>query len=195
MPETTPAENKALIQRLYDQVINQRDVGALPDYFSHARGGGTCQAVSAERLVSNPLQPGARLVPPSNARAHGQETGEPELNALVDFTSHMLSAFPDLLINIDSMVAEGDAVVVHWSARGTHIGDFLGMAPTHRVIPFASTDYFFFEDGKIKSHHGYPDTGRVLARLGQLPLSPVARVLAGSDDDDDSPTGRPFPAS
>jgi steroid delta-isomerase-like uncharacterized protein len=194
MPETTPAENKAIIQRFFDQVVNQRDVGALPEFFERA-GGGTCGGVTVENLVSNPLRPGARLVPPSTARTGGGEavSGDPELDALQDFTTHILTAFPDLLVNIDSMIAEGDTVVVRWSARGTHIGDFLGTAPTRRVIPMSSVDYFTFRNGKIVSHRGYPDTAKVLARLGQLPLTPVARVLARDDDGDTAPA-RPYPS-
>jgi predicted ester cyclase len=196
MPETTPIQNKQLIQRYYDQVVNQRDVGALKDFFERA-GGGTCGGVTAEQLVSNPLRPGARLVPPSNARMRDGEleSSEPELDALQYFSTHILAAFPDLLVTIDSMVAEGDTVVVRWSARGTHIGDFLGTAPTRRVIPMSCVDYFTFRNGKIASHRGYPDTAKVLARLGQLPLTPIARVLARDDDEDESPTGRPYPSN
>jgi steroid delta-isomerase-like uncharacterized protein len=183
MAETTPAENKAIVQQLY-AVINQRNVDSLPDFFA-AADGGTCQGVTLEQMVSNPLLPGARLVPPTTARLREREGGPaqpPQLEALLDFTRHMFSAFPDMLVNIDSMVAEGDTVVVHWSARGTHIGEFLGTPPTGRTVPFRSIDFFTFRNGKIASHTGYPDTARVLARLGQLPLTPIARVLSGPDD-------------
>lgn len=183
MAETTPAENKATVQQLYE-VINQRNVDSLPTFFA-AADGGTCGGTTLAEMVSNPLQPEARLVPPATARLRELQGGPaqpPELEALLDFTRHVFSAFPDMLVNIDSMVAEGDTVVVHWSASGTHIGEFLGTPPTGRTIPFTSVDYFTFRNGKIASHSGYPDTARVLARLGQLPLTPLARVLAGPGD-------------
>lgn len=179
MAETTPAENKAIVQQLYD-VINQRNIDSLPDFFA-AADGGTCGGATLAEMVSNPLQPEARLVPAATAQLRERVGGpalSPELEALLDFTTHVFSAFPDMLVNIDSMVAEGDTVVVHWSGRGTQLGEFLGTPPTRRTVPFTSVDYFTFRDGKIASHSGYPDTARVLAGLGQLPLTPIAMVLA-----------------
>jgi predicted ester cyclase len=41
-----------------------------------------------------------------------------------------LPAFPDLRIAVEGTVAEGDEVVVRWSATGTHLGDGLGFPAT-----------------------------------------------------------------
>jgi len=201
---TTPAQNKELIQRFYTQVVNQRNVDTMPSFFKSMSSDGTCGGATPLQMVSDPLQPGARLVPPVTARTRGEagqapgaETPGPELEARLDFTKHLLAAFPDMLVNIDSILAEGDTVVVHWSARGTHIGEFLGAPATGRVIPFSSTDYFTIEDGKIAGHRGFPDSAQVLAQLGQLPRTAIARVLSGGTDagDEESPIGRPWPAS
>ena len=192
MAKTTPEENKAIIQRYYDQVVNRRDVDALPVFLEQlaAEDGGTCGNNLITEMVANPLDPGIRLVPSSAPRAEAAAEGEAvrdpdQLAALRDFTKHVLSAFPDMLVKIDSIVAEGDTVVVRWSGRGTHMGDFLGIAPTRRVVPMASVDYFTFRNGKIVGHRGYPDSARVLAKLGQLPRTPIARLLAQGTDEDE----------
>lgn len=185
MVETTPAENKAFIQSFYDQVVNQRNVDSLPDFMAVAADGGTCGGATLADMVSNPLQPETRLVPPATAQLRqleGAPALAPGLEALLDFTRHVLSAFPDMLVNVDSMVAEGDTVVVQWSASGTQLGEFLGVAPTRRTVPITCVDFFTLQDGKIASHSGYPDTARVLASLGQLPLTPIAEVLTGPDN-------------
>ena len=39
------------------------------------------------------------------------------------------TAFPDLRITIEEQIAEGEYVTTRWSARGTHQGDLIGMAP------------------------------------------------------------------
>src|SRR5215212_7943588 len=38
------------------------------------------------------------------------------------------SAVPDLSYTVEDQVAEGDRVVTRWTARGTHQGDFFGVA-------------------------------------------------------------------
>jgi predicted ester cyclase len=45
-----------------------------------------------------------------------------------------LTALPDLKIEIDGIVCDGDDVVVRWSATGTHTGAGLGLEPTHEPI-------------------------------------------------------------
>jgi predicted SnoaL-like aldol condensation-catalyzing enzyme len=40
------------------------------------------------------------------------------------------TAFPDVRLNIDDMIAEGDRVAIRWTCRGTHKGDLNGIAPT-----------------------------------------------------------------
>ena len=44
------------------------------------------------------------------------------------------TAFPDLKVTIHAQVAEGDYVVTRWSATGTHLGDFMGNAPTEKAV-------------------------------------------------------------
>lgn len=41
-------------------------------------------------------------------------------------------AFPDYRVELVDLVAEGDRVAARYVDRGTHLGDFLGMAPTGR---------------------------------------------------------------
>src|SRR3990172_7589430 len=40
------------------------------------------------------------------------------------------AAFPDIEMVIEDVIAEGDKVVVRYTARGTHLGQFSGLAPT-----------------------------------------------------------------
>jgi steroid delta-isomerase-like uncharacterized protein len=59
------------------------------------------------------------------------------------------NAFPDLRYNIEDMIAERDEVVVHWTARGTHEGTFLGMGPTHKSVQISGTSIFRMRQHKI----------------------------------------------
>ena len=40
------------------------------------------------------------------------------------------TAFPDLRVTIEDIIAEGEIVMTRWSCRGTHKGDLSGIAPT-----------------------------------------------------------------
>jgi steroid delta-isomerase-like uncharacterized protein len=173
MAQTTPEENKAFVQRFFDQVVNQRDVSALPNFTAVADGGGTCGGTRFADLVSNPALRGG-FAP---AAAGGDRGGDVDVQAWQAFTEHVLSAFPDLNVHIDSIVAEGDTVVVRWSARPTHQGEYLSTPATGRKVHMHTIDFFTFRDGKIASVDSYPDTARVLHSLGHLPESPLVNAL------------------
>ena len=59
------------------------------------------------------------------------------------------NGFPDLTFSIDDTIAERNEVVHHWTARGTHKAEFLGMQPTNRKATVSGTSIYRIEDGKI----------------------------------------------
>ncbi len=63
--------------------------------------------------------------------------------------SNCRGGFPDLRFTIDDMIAERNEVVLHWTARGTHQGQFLGMAPTNKSATVTGTSIYKLEKGKI----------------------------------------------
>jgi predicted ester cyclase len=56
--------------------------------------------------------------------------------------------------------------VARVTLRGTHRGDFLGIAPTHRAIAYEAIDISRFADGKLVEHWGIPDYLTLLQQLG-----------------------------
>lgn len=73
------------------------------------------------------------------------------------FTKVLRPAFPDLTVQIDDQVAEGDTVVTRKSYRGTHEGPFIGVAPTHRAVEFTVMDIIRLQDGRYVEHWANPD--------------------------------------
>jgi steroid delta-isomerase-like uncharacterized protein len=59
------------------------------------------------------------------------------------------SGFPDVRSSIDDTIAEGNEVVHHWTIRGTHKGQFLGLAPTNRTATISGTSIHRIQGGKI----------------------------------------------
>lgn len=91
------------------------------------------------------------------------------------------AAFPDLLVEIDDQVAEGDQVVTRWTARGTHKGEFSGGIPPephlvglHRVSPTGKEMLVTgvavdrISGGKITEHFGVHDSLGMMQQIGAI---------------------------
>jgi steroid delta-isomerase-like uncharacterized protein len=59
------------------------------------------------------------------------------------------NGFPDMNFTIDDTIAERNEVVIHWTANGTHRGEYLGMQPTNRGASVSGTSIFRIEDSMI----------------------------------------------
>jgi predicted ester cyclase len=75
---------------------------------------------------------------------------------------------PDLQLTIDDIHEHGDQVWARMTGRGTHRGQFMGMAPTGKRFEMTVIDVCRFEHGKIVEHWGVPDRFAMLDQLGGL---------------------------
>jgi len=58
-------------------------------------------------------------------------------------------AFSEIRVTAEQIVAEGDFVVVRWTARGRHTGHLLGLPATGRETVTTGIDMLRIVDGKI----------------------------------------------
>ena len=79
--------------------------------------------------------------------------------------TYMREAFPDFHAEIHWQLADGDRVTTYKTYYGTHDGQFLGIAPTHRKIHFESVDVMRVQNSKITEHWG---VGNLLSLLQQI---------------------------
>jgi steroid delta-isomerase-like uncharacterized protein len=79
------------------------------------------------------------------------------------------AAFPDARSTVDQQIAEGDRVVTRWTARGTHTGDFQGMAPTGKPFTLTGITIERVMDAKIAEVWVNRDDLGLLSQLGALP--------------------------
>jgi len=70
-------------------------------------------------------------------------------NNLARHISMCRNGFPDLHFTVDDTIAERNEVVLHWTAKGTHRCDFLGMKPTNRNATISGTSIFRTENSMI----------------------------------------------
>jgi serine phosphatase RsbU (regulator of sigma subunit) len=66
------------------------------------------------------------------------------------FQAEFRSAFLDLHATVEDQIAEGDKVVSRWKMRGTHQGEFRGIAPTGEEVEINGIGIFrFSSEGKV----------------------------------------------
>jgi steroid delta-isomerase-like uncharacterized protein len=85
------------------------------------------------------------------------------------FISAYRAALPDLKMAIQFQVAEGDKVVNHWAAQGTHRGNLMGIPPTGKQVTITGTYIARIANGKILEEWGNMDTLGMMQQLGVIP--------------------------
>jgi hypothetical protein len=78
-------------------------------------------------------------------------------------------AFPDWNAGQQAHIAEGDLVAEQFTARGTHQGELLGVAPTGREVVLAGINIFRVQDGRVVERWGRTDDLGFLQQLGIVP--------------------------
>jgi steroid delta-isomerase-like uncharacterized protein len=137
-------KNKALVRRWVD-VFNTKSLDTVADF------------LTADYVRHDPNTPEIR-----GAEAEAQ------------FIGMVLTAFPDLHITIDQMIAEGDMVVGRFTLRGTQQGEFNGIPPTNKQITFTATETFRLHGDRIAEQWISMDTLGMLQQLGVIPMAEQA---------------------
>ena len=79
------------------------------------------------------------------------------------------SAFPDLRMTVEKVIAEGDLVTVLWTGRGTNTGTGNGLPATGRAIQGRGITIWRIVDGKIREEWSEFDQLRLMQQLGLVP--------------------------
>ena len=89
----------------------------------------------------------------SSSPRRASATPSPATSEVADdfksFQADVLSAFPDLRLAIEAIVADGDDVVIRWRASGCHTGDGLGVRATQQPVSFDGMTWHRYRDGKL----------------------------------------------
>ena len=100
---------------------------------------------------------------PPNPALHGPE-------GLKAFNAQAVTAFPDVRVTIEDLLAQGDEVVVRWTLRGTHEGELRGGIPaTGRQVEVSGITISRIRNGKLIENWGNYDLLGMLQQLGVLP--------------------------
>lgn len=82
--------------------------------------------------------------------------------------SAFLSAFPDLEVTTQHLLAEGDTVAAHLSAQATHQGAFQGMPPTGKRWTATCSALYQVRDGRIADSWVNWDLLAIMEQIGAV---------------------------
>ena len=86
-----------------------------------------------------------------------------------DYVAPYFAAFPDLQWTVEDQLAEGDEVMTRFTQRGTHRGEFMGIAPTGKHVTVTGIAICRVEEGKMAEAWQNLDTLGLLQQLGAIP--------------------------
>lgn len=157
MALSSPEEKKALVRRYLDEAWNQGNEGIVDEILTTDF---VLHAVHAETADSG-----------------GNGRGPESIRRSIALYRQ---AFPDLQIRPEMMLSDGDTVAVLWKARGTHRGEFRGIAPTNTRVSYTGVNIYRIADDKIAEEWYLGDTLGLWRQLGAVPDSRelVARLKA-----------------
>ncbi len=134
------AENKTIAERFNEDVWGRGDEAALEELLG-------------PDFVDHSAPPGL----PPDREGHKQ------------ILAAFRSAFPDLSVTTEDIIAEGDKVVSRWTAHGTHQGELMGIAPTGKEVAFTGIDVLRVAEGKVVERWALGNDLEVMQQLGVVP--------------------------
>ena len=95
---------------------------------------------------------------------------EPSKAGVIEMFKMYRAAFPDLRMEAEDVLVDGDKVVARVRATGTHQGEFMGMPATGKSVDVQLIDIIRFgDDGLAHEHWGVFDALGMMQQLGAIP--------------------------
>ena len=135
-----PAENKAVIGRFVEEVLNQGRLERADEL------------VALDFVELDPLP--------------GQQPGREGLKQVI---AAFRTAFPDIHWVIEEMVAEGDKVFSRFTWNGTHRGEFFGVPATGKQITVKGVVVDRVVNGQMVDSRILMDGLGMMTQLGVIP--------------------------
>lgn len=91
------------------------------------------------------------------------------IEAAKDHYGGFASAFSDIEFLVHDAFGDGEKLAKHWTFRGTHTGDLIGIAPTGKRVEFSGVTLARVVDGKVLEEQDYAEDLGLLQQLGIMP--------------------------
>jgi steroid delta-isomerase-like uncharacterized protein len=99
----------------------------------------------------------------------------PTKEGTLDFFRVLRTAFPDMHMAVEDLIASDDKAVARVLFTGTHRGEFLGVPATGNEVAMQVIDIMRFDGaGLVCEHWGIADMLSLMEQLGAAPAAPSA---------------------
>jgi steroid delta-isomerase-like uncharacterized protein len=99
----------------------------------------------------------------------------PTKQGTLDWFHALLTAFPDMRMDVEDLIASDDKAVARVTATATHRGEFMGIPATGKSITMELIDIMKFDDsGRLGEHWGVADMMALMRQLGVMSAGPPA---------------------
>ena len=89
-----------------------------------------------------------------------------DLESYMEFLVARRAAFPDRRFIVEDMIGEGDKVSARFTMRGTHKGEFRGIAPSGTELTMTGIDMIRISEGKLVEDRVEVDQLGMMQQLG-----------------------------
>ena len=132
--------NKTVVRSLYEDVVGRGNLALL------------------DRLV-------AADAVDHNAARSGWGSG---IEGVRRHATFLHEVFPDAVLTVDDLVAEGDRVIAFWHFTGIQRGELWGVPATGRYVTARTVSIARLRDGQVVEYESRPERLELLLQLGSL---------------------------
>jgi steroid delta-isomerase-like uncharacterized protein len=132
--------NKQVLRRWFDEVWNNGRAEVIDELFA---ADGIAHGLSDEMPMKGPAD-------------------------YKPFYQQFRSAFPDISVVVEDMIAEGDRVAARCSVRGKHTSDSFGVTATNSPVEFTGITIVRIANGQIVEAWNNFDFMRLFRQIGAL---------------------------
>jgi len=143
-------QNKAIVRRLFEELWNKGNLSVADQLFS------------PNYAHHDPSTPDFGRGPESERKR----------------ATLYRTAFPDLQLTIEDIIAEGETVMTRWSCHGTHKGDLSGIAPTGKQFTISGVTIARLTNGKLAEGYVNWDALGLMQQLGVAPELVKTKAVA-----------------
>lgn len=126
----------------------------------------TAQKKFGEAVNSGNLEQLRELISPDVKEHDPAPNQGPGAKGYIDFFKMMRTAFPDMKIDVEHMVADDENVAFAYTLTGTQKGEFMDVTATNKKIEVRGMQISKFRNGKMIERWGNSDELGILRQIG-----------------------------